>query len=249
MACQVVTTDSAILDGYPYSSIHADHRSMTKFGYHNGQLDQAYTDVMECIWMMTEHARAFKVPASLPVDTSVTTSVRKRPLPLEQSSPTSAGSPSSFQLFPQNMETVHRAVTATALWEVGRAEPSRSFESKRLKRAMTKPPLTSDFANSERQLQRIKTFDDRMLQRVESQESPSLPVDNAEGHTTERVMVVAKWLSTIDHRKMHDFHGSKRYKETGIWLSETTEFRQWRDTSRSSIFWLQGMRKISPPCA
>ena len=239
-----MTTDSAILDGYPYSSIHADHRNMTKFGYYNGRLDQAYIDVMECIWVMTEHAKVLKVPVALPVGTSVAKNLRKRPLSLEPNSPTGAEAADSFQLFPRNKETIHLTATATALWDVGKAEPSHSFASKRLKRAVTKPPLTSEFANSERNLQRINSLDDKVRQIVEKQESLSPHVNHPEGNTTERIMVVAKWLSTIDHRKMHDFHGSKRYKKTGIWLSDTSEFRSWRDTSRSDIFWLHGSRKI-----
>ena len=236
-----MTTDSAILDGYPYSSIHADHRNMTKFGFNNGRPEQAYIDVMECIWMMTEYAKTLRIPVAVPVGTSIAKNSRKRPLSFEQNGPNGARVADSFQLFPQN---IHLAATAAALWDVGKAEPSHNFASERLKRAMIKPPLTSEFANSERNLQRIHSLDDKVRQIVAKQESLSSHVNHSEGNTTERTMVVAKWLSMIDHRKMHDFHGSKTYKETGIWLSDTSEFRSWRDTSRSNIFWLHGSRKI-----
>ena len=110
-----MTTDSAILDGYPYSSIHADHRNMNKFGFNNGRLDQAYIDVMECIWMMTKHAKTLKIPIALPVGTSIAKNLRKRPLSFEQNSLTSAEVADSFQLFPRNKETIYLVATITAL--------------------------------------------------------------------------------------------------------------------------------------
>jgi hypothetical protein len=214
---------------------------MTKFGYHDGQLDLAYTDVMECIWMMTAHAKTLDMSKG----TSVAKITRKRPHSSEQNSPTSTGLSDPFNLFPENIDYIHHPLIASALWDNGRAEPSQIFLSNaKSKRARTKSPLIPELASFESSLQRTNSLNDRFSELVENQETQPPHADALKTHSLEQVELVAKWLSTIDHREMHDFHGSKRYRETGIWLSGIAEFQDWRDRPRSSIFWLHGKRKI-----
>jgi hypothetical protein len=61
---------------------------------------------------------------------------------------------------------------------------------------------------------------------------------NAPGQRQSRVptAVIANWISSIDHKKMHDFSSSQRYLHTGIWLSYKREFCEGRDRSASNVF-------------
>ena len=56
---------------------------------------------------------------------------------------------------------------------------------------------------------------------------------------------ISNWLSPMNHQSRHDSNGSRRYRETSVWLSKTPEFKYWRNTSQSSIFWLHGTRRLS----
>lgn len=98
---------------------------MTKFGYHNGLVDEAYTDVMESICIMIDHAKVFHSSAR-----TAESSVSRQRSPLAgQGIPKIEGFPLPFGLLPDNMENVHRPMTALATWNLGQAMPSQKFKS------------------------------------------------------------------------------------------------------------------------
>ena len=57
--CQIVTEESAVFEGYPFESIHADHMKIIKFESYDGVPDETYTDVMESIYVMINHSKLF----------------------------------------------------------------------------------------------------------------------------------------------------------------------------------------------
>ena len=99
---------------------------MTKFGYHNGLVDQAYTDVMESICIMIDHAKIFYPPART-AESSL--SHRMSPLAVQGVAAEVQKIPPPFSLLPENMENVHREMTAFVTWNSGQAMPSQEFKS------------------------------------------------------------------------------------------------------------------------
>jgi hypothetical protein len=169
------------------------------------------------------------------------------------------------QLIPDNFEGIHRQVTATAIWNMKNISPSYEFM------ALTQRPLPtkSEQKGTISHVTSIDTVNDliedveaskrtrlsEMLpnrQKTAGENSSSqrntggLQSDNVEFRLPERqqrIEEVSNWLSDIDHQKMHDFSSSKRYKDSGVWLSKAASFQAWRDSSHSTIFWLRGMGK------
>ncbi len=252
---QIVTEESAIFEGYPFGSIHADHVKMTKFGYHDGVVDQAYTDVMESICIMIDHAKVFH-SSQRTLESSLSRQRSIQGITEVQRSP-----PLPFGLLPDNMENIHRPMTALASWNSGQATPSQNFKSfghigLPKKRARVSSNLSSLAPSSEVSETQNMPFSLKMGRSVnpkETQQEISSIVDsqNADhkmshtGQLTGQKTRISDWLSTINHQEMHNFNGSRRYRETGVWLSTTSEFQYWRDTSQSSMFWLRGARELS----
>ena len=118
-----MTEESAILEGYSFGSIHADHVKMTKFGYHNGVVDQAYTDVMEYIYMMIDYAKLY-YSSQRPLEPSM--SRQRSPLVVQRIEELQK-TPLLSSLLPDNMENIHRPMTALATWHSGHA-PSSNFK-------------------------------------------------------------------------------------------------------------------------
>lgn len=246
-----------MFEGYPFGSIHADHVKMTKFGYHNGLVDQAYTDVMESVCIFTEHAKVFHSPARTP-ESSL--SRQRSPLAVPGIAEIQ-GAPLPFGLLPENVENVHRPMTAFATWNSGHAIPSQNFKSfghaePQAKRARVSSNLSSFVSipeASERQNMpssskvEYNDFPKQAQQEisdiVDSQNENQNLAHNAQ--STGQQTTISNWLSTINHQEMHNFNGSQRYRETGVWLSTAPEFQHWRDTSQSSLFWLHGARRFS----
>lgn len=230
---------------------------MTKFGYHNGVVDQAYTDVMESICIMIDHAKIFHSSQRTP-ESSLS---RQRP-PLAVHGITEIQrSPLPSGLLPDDMKNVHHPMTALATWNSGKAMPSQYFKSFAhvglpTKRARVSSNLSSLVTSSEVSEAQNKPFSLKMGRGVnpkEIQQEISNIVDsqNADhkmshtGQSTGQKKMISNWLSIINHQEMHNFNGSRRYRETGVWLSTAPEFQYWRDTSQSSLFWLHGARRLS----
>lgn len=58
---------------------------------------------------------------------------------------------------------------------------------------------------------------------------------------------VLSWLSELDFDHDHNRIFSKRHQDTGDWLVESPEFKQWDDSKKSSLLWCHGNRKIFQP--
>ena len=236
---------------------------MTKFGYHNGVIDQSYTDVMESIYMMIDHA---KLSYSSQRSLEPSLSRQRSPFAVQgieelQKTPMPPG------LLPDNMENIHRPMTALATWQSGRAMPSQIFKSfsnagPPAKRARISSNFSSLVTSSEASSAQDVSFSPEIGQDVNPKETRQKisnivglqNVDHNMSHTgrsTQRKTMISDWLSNINHQEMHNFNGSRRYRETGVWLSTTPEFQHWRDSSQSSLFWLHGARRLSfqIPCA
>ena len=165
-------------------------------------------------------------------------------------------------LLPDNMENIHRPMTALSTWSSGQAMPSQNFKSfgsvgLPTKRARISSDLSSLVASSEAsEAQNMPPFslkighgiNPKQTQQEISNIVGSQNADHKMGHTrlsTGQKTTISNWLSNINHQEMHNFNGSRRYRETGVWLSTTPEFQYWRDASQSSLFWLHGARKHS----
>ena len=230
---------------------------MTKFGYHNGVVDQAYTDVMESICIMIDHA---KVVYSSQRTLEPSLSRQRSPLAVQgieeaQKSPLPSG------LLPDNMENIHRPMTALATWNPGHAMPSQSFKSfsnvglpsKRTRFSSRFSSLVASSKVIEAQNMPISLEIGDGVNSKETRQKISNIVgsqiaDHKMSHTgrsTGRKTTISNWLSNINHEEMHNFRSSRRYRETGVWLSTSPEFQHWRDTSKSSLFWLHGARRLS----
>ena len=248
---QIVTEKSAIFEGYPYASIHADHVKMTKFGFQNGVIDQAYTDVMESVGIMIDHAKVFH-PSRRTLEASV--SRQRSSLAVQGIAETQQSLPSG--LLPDNMENIHRPMTALATWNSGQAMPSQSFKSFGNNGVPSKiARLSSDLLPlvvNEAQSMAFSQITEHGNAKKTQQEISNIAVSQNAGtrvsHTgqsTGQKTTNSNWLSPVNHQEMHNFNGSRRYQETGVWLSTAPEFRHWRDTSQSSLFWLHGARRLS----
>ena len=230
---------------------------MTKFGYHNGVVDQAYTDVMESICIMIDHAKVFY---SSQKTLEPSRSRQRSPLAVQgieeiQKSPLPSG------LLPDNMENIHRPMTALATWNSGHAMPSQNFKSlsnvglpsKRARISSNFSSLVASSEASEAQNMPISPeigdgVDPKQIRQKISNIVGSQIADHKMSHTgrpTGQKTMISNWLSNINHQEMHNFKSSRRYRETGVWLSTTPEFQHWRDTSQSSLFWLHGARTLS----
>ena len=229
---------------------------MTKFGYHNGLVDEAYTDVMESICIMIDHAKVFHSSAR-----TAESSVSRQRSPLAgQGIPKIEGFPLPFGLLPDNMENIHRPMTALATWNSGQAMPSQKFKSfgpiglpsERARVSSNLSSLVSSSKMNEAQNAPLSLKTGPGINPKETQLEISHIVDSQNanqklshaGHSTGQKTMISNWLSTINHQEMHNFNGSRRYRETGVWLSAAPEFQYWRDASQSSIFWLHGARRL-----
>lgn len=54
---------------------------------------------------------------------------------------------------------------------------------------------------------------------------------------------ILRWLSEIEYIKHHRNALEGILQDTGQWLLDKKEFREWRSNNISSIFWLHGIRK------
>jgi hypothetical protein len=56
---------------------------------------------------------------------------------------------------------------------------------------------------------------------------------------------ILSWVSEIQFRKIHDLAKEGRTADTGEWLLEHKEFKNWSSSDESRILWLHGIRKSS----
>ena len=230
---------------------------MTKFWYHHGLVDQAYTDVMESVYFMTDHAKKLRSSAGTH---GLSLSRERSPLTVQGISNMEKSLLLSG-LVPDNMENLHRPMTALAAWISGKAVPTQKFKSLGTVGPSAKParissnlssnvldPETNEAQNIFFPLNVRDSVDPRDTQQgisdivdVRNENDVTTLTGQSMGQQT----MISNWLSPIVHQKEHESNGSRRYRETGVWLSETPEFKYWRDTSQSSIFWLYGARRLS----
>ncbi|RYP48438.1 hypothetical protein DL769_011203 [Monosporascus sp. CRB-8-3] len=55
-----------------------------------------------------------------------------------------------------------------------------------------------------------------------------------------------RWISPIHFQDDHHFATAGRVSGTGEWLLQHPQYREWRDSSASTLFWLHGIRKPAP---
>ncbi|MCJ1465148.1 hypothetical protein MMC07_003764 [Pseudocyphellaria aurata] len=251
---KIVTEESAIFEGYPFGSIHADHVKMTKFARQNGLVDQGYEDILESICMMIGHAKDMQNS----IEGAELVSSRQRfPLSIEGSRPV-RGSLLPQKLLPSDSGNIHQPMTATAVWKMVQATSSNEFLARFQTRFVQKSfPLptriysgfSSDGGQERKSAggsvlgasQPTEMADSREIFEIAEQQShvetPRLTSQTAD---QKHVATISDWLSNINHQEMHNFKSSERYHKTGVWISKDVGFQNWRDTSQSSVFWLHG---------
>lgn len=57
---------------------------------------------------------------------------------------------------------------------------------------------------------------------------------------------ILDWLSQIEYMKHHQKAKEGLLDNTGQWLFNREQYREWRSSSASGILWLRGIRKM--PC-
>lgn len=212
---------------------------------------------MQSICMMIGHAKVFYASRGpLALSTS-----RQGSLSAVQGIEETQSSLLPSALQPDNMENIHRPMTALATWNSGQTLPSRSFKSLGFggpptERSGVSSGLSSLIAKSEAieaQTIRRSLKAGHGANSKETQQEISNIVDsqNADhkilhtGQSAGQKTTISNWLSNINHQEMHNYIGSRRYQETGVWLSMTPEFQHWRDAPQSSLFWLRGAGRSS----
>ena len=232
---------------------------MTKFGSNAGVADDAYIDVMESVCTMIDHAKSFELQSRA---SNQVLSSRGAPAMLQgitEGQDTVITSP----LGTGNADNIYNSMTALATWSMGEAQPSQHFRSFGpisipIKRKRTASfPLSSvsitELSNEQNVLhssEPSKPHDSLgphrpVISRAQSQIGDTKISQSHESFNQQRL--ISQWLSPLDHQETHNFNLSQRYQETGIWLSTMPKFKQWRDSSQSSSFWLYGAGSL-PLC-
>lgn len=57
---------------------------------------------------------------------------------------------------------------------------------------------------------------------------------------------ILEWLSKIEYIKHHQHALEGMLEDTGQWLLNSWQFREWRTVTKSGILWLHGIRKVNP---
>lgn len=229
---------------------------MTKFGYHHGVVDQAYTNVMESICTMIGHAKLFY---SSQGSLELSMSRQRSPLAVQGIEEIQKSSLASG-LQPDNMENIHRPMTALATWNSGQASPSRDFKSlgsagfpteqSRVSSSLSSLVARSEASEAQPIRRSLKVGHGTNPKETQQEISNIVGSQNADrnmlhtGQSAGQKIKSSNWLSNINHQDMHNFIGPRRYQETGVWLSTTPEFQYWRDTSQSSLFLQHGGRRF-----
>ena len=102
--------------------------------------------------------------------------------------------------------------------------------------------LSLNGENSLGELQRLKHLlhsIERPLQRL-ADDAAETSDDLAR---TERLAVL-RWLSSVPYREHHKTSAGKVLEKSGSWLLYNPKFRDWINSSSSSILWLHGIRKL-----
>lgn len=58
---------------------------------------------------------------------------------------------------------------------------------------------------------------------------------------------ILEWLSKIEYQKHHRQANANLLEDTGRWLFNKPQFREWQCSSASGILWLHGIRKLHCP--
>ena len=186
---------------------------------------------------------------------------QRSPLAVQGLEETQKSSLVPSSLLPDNMENIHRPMTALATWTSGHAMPTQNFKSfskfglpaKRARISFSPSSLIASSEASEAQNMPLPLGIGHGVNPTGARQEISNIVDsqNADhkishpGRSTGQKTRISNWLSNINHEEMHNFKSSRRYRETGVWLSATPKFQHWRDQSQSSLFWLHGARRLS----
>ena len=72
---------------------------------------------------------------------------------------------------------------------------------------------------------------------------PTWRIAEANIVTAEKRMRLLAQLFSVDYEYHHRRHQSKRHKNTGQWLVETSEFKDWVSSDKSCSLWCTGIRK------
>lgn len=97
----------------------------------------------------------------------------------------------------------------------------------------------SSLADSE--FRRLRDILDKPLARIDSH------MENmwAQAMSGERGEML-KWISPIPYESDHEFARRGRLEGSGEWLLERDDYREWKNSSSSTMFWLHGIREFSP---
>jgi hypothetical protein len=218
---------------------------MTKFASAN---DPGYVGIKNWVYALIKHSKKVASPFI-------------RQPPVSTVYPTARAliqGPLSRRLIPDDYENIHHQVTATAVWNMENLVPSTQFS------ALSSSPTTTTFSKKRTSISRVSSIDvleevidhSRSLKKQRGPKSTETGVGDREEvsessqfsefrvpEEQRRIHTISQWISNVDHQAMHDFSASERYQNSGVWLSRELKFRQWRDSSSSTIFWLHGSSK------
>jgi len=212
-----------------------------------GSRDPGYIDVMEWLCALVGHAGQFTTPFS-----HQHTAQTHSP---QSSTPPITDERLSYKLIPDDFGSIHEKYTAKANWNMTAIAASKDFLAFGKPRGLSKSKKRKLGSNTaidileetmelpSKQTKLVSTRISERRQSLRRRRSLEFPAIELQSPEQVRIKEISTWLSDIDHQAMHNFSSSERYKESGVWLSDTKEFQNWRDSSLSTIFWLHGSRK------
>ncbi|KAF4554543.1 Ankyrin repeat-containing protein 39 [Elsinoe fawcettii] len=130
------------------------------------------------------------------------------------------------------------------------ARALRFFDESRLK-SWVKAPLRQVDEAFEKDIEQQETVVDRCLRQQDRQllkdlqtkvtETLGISSTQQERHTRDEYHEMLAWVSSVNYKRIHDDFSSRRIKDTGSWLLAGQKYRQWKDSSAQSIYYLHGI--------
>lgn len=136
------------------------------------------------------------------------------------------------------METLRAAASPNQLSNLIEALKNKGEVVKAVASVCESAQQESFHQNIPKEFRRLRDVLNRQLVRMDSMLSYLWEKDM----TGDRVKALL-WISEIPYESDHQFAKRRRLKGTGEWLLQEPRYREWKDASCATIFWLHGIRK------
>lgn len=88
---------------------------------------------------------------------------------------------------------------------------------------------------------------DELNGHLQGSSPPQFPIAACEANfVAEKRIKILKWLSQVEYEKHHRNAMEDLLENTGQWLLEKKQYKEWRSSSASGILWLHGIRMSIP---